>query len=245
MPAGELGIGVNQTMVSLDIDQVQRIGVGNLLVVIGRIDLVGNQELPLADRIRMGVQVAFLAVRVVHVSAFFGQEVPAGFRPAFDEHLGRDVHDGISVIPLDVTRFVRIRTPRTDALAEVDQQDRSQAASLRIVAGPHAHEAMTVAGHGLRVHVDGRIVVGDAEEFLRPAAVGIHGPDRFGDPSALVDVFPAVVHDPAVIENHRAEFADRAAGELFDVGAVRIHAVQVRSHEGPRPTAQHGVFAAG
>ena len=70
---------------------------------------------------------------------------------------------------------------------------------------------MIAAGKGLRIHVDGRVVVGQAVEFLGPGPVGIHGPDGLGDPGALVDVFPAVIHDPAVVENHRAEFADRAA----------------------------------
>jgi len=104
---------------------------------------------------------------------------------------------------------------------------------------------MTAAGQWLRVHVDGRIVVGQSVQFLRPAAVGIHGPHGLGDPRALVDIFPAVVHDPAVIQHHGAEFADRTAAELFDVRAVRLHAVQHRSHQGSRAAAEHGVFGAG
>ena len=245
MPAGELGIGVYKTMVSLDIDEVQSVGVGNLLVMIGGINLVRDQEFSIADGIRMSVKMPLLPVPIMCIPAVFGQEMPPRFRPAFDEHMRGDIRHRISVIPLDVIRFVWIRTACPDTLPEVDQHDRSQAASLRKVAGAHTHQAMIAAGNGLRVHIDGRRVVGHAVEFLGSGSVGIHGPDGFADTSALVDVFPAVVHDPAVIENDRAEFADRALGELFDMGTVGIHPVQTRGHEGRRAAAENSVFATG
>ncbi len=193
----------------------------------------------------MRVKVPLPAFPVVHVLAVFRQETPARLRPARDEDLRGDIDHRVSAIPLDVTRFVRVRTAHPDAHAEVDQQDRSQAASLRTMARAHANKAMIAAGQGLRVHADGRVVVGQAIEFLGPGPVGIHGPDALGDPSALVDILPAVIHDPAVIEDHRAEFADRAIGELFDVGAVGVHAVQTGGHKLGGPAAEDRVFAAG
>ena len=84
--------------------------------------------------------------------------------------------------------------------------------------------------------------MGAAIQFIRPGAVGIHGPDRLADAGALVDVLPTVIHDAAVIENHRTEFADRTLRELFDVAAVGVHAVQGRGHEMAGAAAQDRVL---
>ena len=224
---------MHHTIMPLGIDQAQRVCIGNVFVMIGRIDLAGNQELSLAEGIGMRVKGPLAAILVVRVLAVLGQETPARKRPAGDEDLRGDIDHRVSCIPLDVARFVRVGTADLAARAEVDQQDRSQAAALRIVAGAHANKAMIAAGKRLRIHADGRVVVGQAVEFLGPGPVGIHGPDALGDPSALVDILPAVIHDPAVIENHRTEFADGAVGKLFDVAAVGVHAVQAGGHEPP------------
>ena len=178
----------------------------------------------------MRIKVPLLAVPIVHVPTFLGQEMPAGLGAAFDEHMRSQVRNRVAFIPLDVIRFVRIRPARTDTFFEVDQHDRSEATSLRKVARPDTDQTIIAAGNSLGVHVHGRGIVGHAVPFPRRGSVRIHGPYCLPDTSALVDVFPAVIHDTAVAEHHRAEFADRTVSELFDIGAVRVHSMQPRSH---------------
>ena len=62
MEAGELLVGVDQLMIALDVDQVERVGVGDVLVMIGRLDFQRDEKLLGVDRIRMRVKVAALAV---------------------------------------------------------------------------------------------------------------------------------------------------------------------------------------
>ena len=69
MPAGELAIGVNQPLVPFGMDEVQGIGIGDVLKVVGRAGLAGNEELPLADGIGMRVEAPVAAFRVVDILA--------------------------------------------------------------------------------------------------------------------------------------------------------------------------------
>jgi len=110
MPAGEVRIGVNRPMQPGSVYQIQGISVRNLLVMIRGIDLVRNEELALIDRIGMGVQVSLPAFSVIRTLAVFFEETPSGFRPARDEHLRSEVDNRVSAIPLDIARFIRVRT---------------------------------------------------------------------------------------------------------------------------------------
>ena len=54
-----------------------------------------------------------------------------------------------------------------------------------------------------------------------------------------------MIHDASVIQDDGAEFANGTPGELFDMSAVGIHAMENGGHQMGRAAAEDGVFAAG
>ncbi len=52
-----------------------------------------------------------------------------------------------------------------------------------------------------------------------------------------------MVHDSTIVEHDWAEFANGTVGYLFDIGAIRVHAMESGSDECRRPAAKNGVFA--
>ena len=63
-------------------------------------------------------------------------------------------------------------------------------------------------------------------------AVGIAAPDPLGIAEIAVDVFPAVVNDPAVGQQRGVALVQRAVADLLHVGAVGLHREQV-AHDVP------------
>ena len=67
---------MDQALPPVDVDQAQSIGVGDVVVIVGRVDLAGNQELPVADGIGMRVEAPTQAFPIVYVLAISAQETP-------------------------------------------------------------------------------------------------------------------------------------------------------------------------
>ena len=63
-------------------------------------------------------------------------------------------------------------------------------------------------------------------------AVGVHGPGALGVAEIAIDVFPPVVEDSSVGQEHGMSLVQRAMTDLLDVGSVGIHGVQV-AHDMP------------
>ena len=80
----------------------------------------------------------------------------------------------------------------------------------------------------IRKGAGGYVRIGKAKKLFAFCSVRVHSPEGFGDTSASVDIFPSVIQYPAVIENCRAEFTDRAICQLFNVAPVSIHTMQYK-----------------
>ena len=124
--------------------------------------------------------------------------------------------------------MIGVQPAFSNSHAEVHQQNGAKAAPLRIVTGAHRDEFVITAGQGLGIHIDSRVIVGHAIEFLWFGAVRTHRPHRLGDSRSTVDILPAVIHDPAVSEDLGAEFAYQAVTELLVMAAIGMHPMEHR-----------------
>ena len=126
----------------------------------------------------------------------------------------------------------RLGGPRLeDGLATVDAEsavDQGDGAPRSVVArAEDADELRVVVGERPRVDhaAGGRRVVAPVDFMLR--AVGVRDPDALRVAEVAVDVFPAVVDDASVGKERGMSFKERAFADLLDVGAVRVHLVEV------------------
>ena len=60
---------MDETVVAVDIDEVERIGVGHVLVVVGRVYFVRDEEFSLADWVGVCVEVPLLTIAVVNITS--------------------------------------------------------------------------------------------------------------------------------------------------------------------------------
>ncbi len=77
---------MHDPLASVQFEEAKRVRVGDILIVIGGIDLEGDQELAVAYGKRMCVQMPALSAGIVHIAALGNPEMPAGFGSALNEH---------------------------------------------------------------------------------------------------------------------------------------------------------------
>ena len=110
--------------------------------------------------------------------------------------------------------------------------DDGQRAPRPIVAGGEsADEQLRPGNRAVIEHGARRVrVVAPVDGVV--GAVGITDPGALGVAEVAVDVLPAVVDDPAVGQQRRVPFEQRAVPDLLDVGSVGVHREQV-AHDVP------------
>ena len=112
---------MHETVVPLGVDQVQRIGIGDVLVVISRVDLVGDQEFGVVERVRMRVEMPARAVPVMDVLSVIGQEMPSRLGTAFDEYVRRDIRNRKSTLLVPLRGIARKSRGHCDTLPTKDR----------------------------------------------------------------------------------------------------------------------------
>ena len=196
----------------------QRDGVG---VEVAQLDgaALGDQEPVFVDGQRLLVGPADAAV-----------EHPVAPRPAA-QPMGVDV---------DLGREVADRLGSVGALRRIDRHD--PAAARTVVVGRRG-DHLVRAGNRLGVHERARRDHAVAVEAGQPRAVRVDRPEALDRAGRPVDVFPAGVDDPPVVEHRGREVHQVVGRQPLLLRAVALHAVQNR--RGDHVAVGIGRFAVG